>query len=69
MLNFDVNVSGSAVGEQLQGDTEELAYALVAISDNPQAQIGADVAEHICDQDDKQSVISLLKCLLEALSD
>jgi len=68
MLTIETQISGTTVGDKLQGDTEELAYALVALADRMPKSLGKEVAEYIYDSDAKEAVRGLLQNLLDGLS-
>ncbi|MGN7867748.1 hypothetical protein [Paracoccus sp. 22332] len=66
MITIETQVSGSQIGGQLQGDPEELAYALAAIADGMCDELGEEVGGYLWG-DAQEPVIQLLENLLSAL--
>lgn len=62
MITLTHSVSGSEVGRELINDAEELAYALIEMSDQSALNIGPQVAD-VLYGDDRKKVVEWLKSL------
>lgn len=66
MITISTQVSGSQIGSELANDTEELAYALVALADDVGLDGMREVAEYM-DEHDAKNVVGMLEVMIEAL--
>lgn len=68
MLTVKCEVDGHTVGEMLQGEPEDLAHALLALSEDFPDDLGEGVAYQLAPEE-VASVKTLLRNLLDAIDE